>query len=232
MNYRKEFKEHMQKTKEYVKKNIRWIILLVGLIIFFLILEDLFENEIDSFDSAIYQIISYVMSDRVTSLMKVITNLGGAVMIVSITILVLLFSKKKKMNLCVIANLAIITISNQLLKRIIARPRPVEHRLIGESGYSFPSGHSMVSMAFYGLLIYYAYKNIKKVWVRNTVCILLATIIVLIGMSRIYLGVHYPSDVLAGFCISLSYLALFTNVTKKYSNESEELSEQIKEKGE
>lgn len=103
-----------------------------------------------------------------------------------------------------------------MLKRIIARPRPIEHRLISESGYSFPSGHSMVSMAFYGFFIYLAYRKIKNPYVKTIVCVLLSIIIISIGLSRIYLGVHYPSDVIAGFCISISYLALFTNIIKNH----------------
>jgi len=72
----------------------------------------------------------------------------------------------------------------------------------------------MVSMAFYGLFIYLAYKNIKNVKLRYTVCVLLTILIMLIGISRIYLGVHFASDVIGGFVFSIAYLILFTHIAK------------------
>ena len=70
----------------------------------------------------------------------------------------------------------------------------------------------MVGMAFYGLLIYFIYRKVKNPYIKWTSCILLTILIFLIGLSRVYLGVHYASDVIAGFCISAAYLALFTQV--------------------
>lgn len=206
----------MLKIKEILKKNMRWVILLLGLIIFFEILEDVYENEIHQFDSQIYKAVSYFISDGFTHVVKVITNIGSASAILTATTVIFILIKNKKISIAIVSNLVIITALNQLLKRIIARPRPMEYRLIDETGYSFPSGHSMVSMAFYGFLIYLAYRKIKNPYIKTIVCVMLSIIIICIGLSRIYLGVHYPSDVIAGFCISLSYLALFTSITKKY----------------
>ena len=72
----------------------------------------------------------------------------------------------------------------------------------------------MSSLAFYGLIIYFIFKNIKNKKVRNTGCIVLSLLIVLIGISRVYLGVHYPSDVLAGFLFAISYLSLYIEYIK------------------
>ena len=74
---------------------------------------------------------------------------------------------------------------NQVLKYIIQRPRPTEFRIIDESGYSLPSGHSMVSMAFYGYLIYLIYKKIKNKYIKISLIVFLSILIVSIGMSRV-----------------------------------------------
>ena len=118
-------------------------------------------------------------------------------------------------------NIAIIAILNQVLKRILQRPRPTEFRIIEETGYSFPSGHSMVSMAFYGYLIYLIYKYIKNKYVKCISIVLLSILICSIGISRIYLGVHYTSDVLGGFLISVSYLIIYIMFTNKLLLERE-----------
>ena len=124
--------------------------------------------------------------------------------------------KNKKIGLSIFSNLIIITVLNQLLKRILQRPRPTEFRIIEETGYSFPSGHSMVSMAFYGYLIYLIYKYVENKYVKWTSIVLLSILICTIGVSRIYLGVHYTSDVLGGFLVSISYLILFISTVNKF----------------
>ena len=128
----------------------------------------------------------------------------------------ILLIKNKKIGTSIIINLGTITILNVLLKGILQRPRPIEYRIINESGYSFPSGHSMVSMAFYGYLIYLIYKYIKNKYLKYTLITILSALIIIIGTSRIYLGVHYTSDVIAGFLISISYLVVYTSLTKRF----------------
>lgn len=68
----------------------------------------------------------------------------------------------------------------------------------------------MVSMAFYGLLIYLIYTNVKNKYLKVILIVLLSLLIVMIGISRIYLGVHYTSDVLAGFLMAISYLIVYS----------------------
>ena len=73
----------------------------------------------------------------------------------------------------------------------------------------------MISMAFYGFLIYLIYKNIKNKYLKTTLIIILSLLIIAIGISRIYLGVHYVSDVIGGFLISISYLIVYIKLIKK-----------------
>ena len=87
-----------------------------------------------------------------------------------------------------------------LLKALFARPRPyVEQPLLLETYYSFPSGHAMEAVVLYGTLAYFAVLALRTWWARAAVIFGTSLLILLIGFSRIYLGVHYLSDVVAGF---------------------------------
>jgi len=206
----------LQKTKELIIKNIKWIILFISLVIFIAIAEDMLEKEIYRMDIVTYDFVLEVLrNDILTVILKIITNLASAFFLIAMCILSFSIVKNKKYGICITLNLMLVTTINWILKNIVQRPRPNEFRIINERGYSFPSGHSMASMAFYGLLIYFAYKYIKNRKTRAIVCIGLSILIPLIGFSRIYLGVHYTSDVLAGFLISIAYLIIFTSIAPK-----------------
>lgn len=200
------------KIIKFIKENKKWLILSACIFIFTIILEDVCDNEIIKFDTRVYELISKLKNNNITTILKLITNLGGVYILITDTIILGILIKNIKVKLAIIINIIIITIFNQLLKYIVQRPRPIENRLIRESGYSFPSGHSMVSMAFYGLIIYFCYKYIKNKSIRNICITCLGVLILLIGISRIYLGVHYASDVIAGFMISIAYLIAFITV--------------------
>lgn len=202
--------------KNFLKKNYKPIIVFICLILILEIVEDLFEKEIMMKDVIGYKIVSTLISEKTLPIAKFITNFGGAIWLLIFSTILFIFIKNKKIGICIYVNLFLSAGLNQVLKRIVQRPRPTEFRLIDESGYSFPSGHSMVSAAFYGLLIYIIYKKIKNKVLKNFLITLLVLLILCIGISRIYLGVHYTSDVLAGFLISISYLIVFTNSIKCY----------------
>ena len=211
-------KEKMkEKIKEITKKNFKWLVLFIALIGFLALAEDVFNKEIMNGDIIGYKIIStFLISDFATPIAKFITNFGGAIFLITLTVILVILIKNKKIGLSIFSNLVIITVLNQLLKRILQRPRPTEFRIIEETGYSFPSGHSMVSMAFYGYLIYLIYKYVENKYVKWTSIVLLSILICTIGVSRIYLGVHYTSDVLGGFLVSISYLILFISTVNKF----------------
>ena len=178
--------------------------------ILFLVTVILITNDNKYFDNYIINLFKY-KSDILTNIMKIITFLGSALSIILLTVLLIIVVKGKRNKILILINVIVTTLLNQLLKNVFQRGRPIDS-IIEESGYSFPSGHSMVSMAFYGFLIYLVYKsNIKY---KSLIIGLLSVLIFLIGISRIYLGVHYPTDVIGGFTLSLSYLLLFIDITK------------------
>ena len=206
----------LKRIKEVFIKNYKWIICFICLILFLALAENVFNNEIMNGDVIGYKFIStYLIRDSLTPIFKIITWFGSATCLILLALILFFTIKNKKVGLLSGANLVIVTILSQALKIIIQRPRPTEYHIINETGYSFPSGHSMVSMAFYGFLIYLIYKNIKNKYLKISLIVILSLLIVMIGISRIYLGVHYTSDVCAGFLVSLSYLIIYINFANK-----------------
>ena len=191
------------KTK--ISNNKKMIIITVASLVFILMLIDVLRYEMTSYDQWAYDVfVDGLRSDNMTTIMKIITSFGSAIVVGIIVILLLVFLKNKKIGIISLINIGIVFLLNDLLKFIIHRPRPYGYNLIEETNYSFPSGHSMISTAFYGFLIYVIYKKLKYLLMG-----LLFILIILICISRIYLGVHYFSDTIAGFSLSLVYLMIF-----------------------
>lgn len=209
--------EKLIRIKNFFIKNRKWLIVIVCLIIFLFILEDVLDKEIEQFDNTIYLWLSKIIKEPITTFVKIITIMGSGYIVIPICIISIVYFWRKKEAKYILINLITIFFTNQLLKRIVERPRPEGFRIVEELGYSFPSGHSMVSMAFYGFFIYLIYKKVKNNYIKWISISLLSLLIILIGISRIYLGVHYASDVLAGFLLSISYLGLFTHIINKDS---------------
>lgn len=213
----------MKKIKKIIKDKYKWIIFAIVLITFLAIAEDVFEREIFSFDVIIFNFLLNNRNSILNTFFKAITNLGSAMFLVPLTIICMICIKDKKYRTMIPINLFIVAGLNLALKNFFLRPRPNAFRLIEERGYSFPSGHAMASTAVYGLLIYIAYKKIEDKRIRNTICILLALLIVFIDISRIYVGVHYASDVIGGTCLSIAYLIVFIEIaTIKEDNKLKE----------
>ncbi len=205
-----------ENIKKFIKTNLKWIILFICLIGFIALAEDIFNKDIMNGDIVGYNFVSHFISDTITPIAKLITSFGGPICLMLVTCILFVGIKNKKIGMAIGLNLIIVSVLNFILKGILQRPRPTEYRIIEESGYSFPSGHSMISMAFYGFIIYLIYKNIKNKYIKWGLISFLIILITLIGVSRIYLGVHYTSDVIAGFLISISYLIIYTGTINKF----------------
>lgn len=199
------------------KKNL---FLKVILLILFLV-DYLFMRSgmIESFDNYIYNLFN--INENITGIFNFITFFGSMSCLIVLTLfLVFYFKDNKKVAVSIPLNLTIIAILNFLIKCIVQRPRPDGINLIEESGFSFPSGHSASSFAFYGLLIYIIFCNSRKKSIRLFGIACLSILILLIGISRIYLGVHYASDVLGGFLLAGFYLIYFIELFFKSKNSS------------
>ena len=213
---------------KFIKKNLKWILLFIFIVTFAEVTIRVYGNDIMRRDIIGYKLISKLISDKVTPIAIFITQFGSAIVLIILSVLLLVIIKNKKIGTSIILNLFLVGVLNQLLKHIVQRPRPTEFRIIDERGYSFPSGHSMASVAFYGFLIYLIYKKVENKKLKIFSIIILTILIALIGSSRIYLGVHYTSDVLAGLFISISYLLIYTSIIDDYIGTNKIDKEEIK----
>ena len=200
-----------------IKRYIKYVILVLCLIIVAIITYKISNNKIIYIDDIVYNYMAdNIINEKRTNIVKIVTNIASPLMVIITAIVLIIFIKNKKIKLSLAVNLIGITLINNLIKVIIARPRPNINRLVSETGYSFPSGHSITSMVFYGYLIYLIYKYVDNRKIKIPLIIILTILIPLIGVSRIYLGVHYASDVLCGFLLGWIYLIIFISISNKY----------------
>ena len=191
----------------------RAVVVSVALIVFVAILQNVRSDDILQLDTAAYNF--FVLKLRrpwMTTIMEGFSSLSSPIVIAAMFLMVVAFAPGRRPGLCAAVNLVSVVLINQILKTIVHRPRPDGFRLISEVGYSFPSGHSMVSMAFYGLCAWMVWHYERDRLLRWACCLAFAGMIAVVGMSRVYLGVHYASDVLAGFCVSLAWIGVYTKV--------------------
>lgn len=169
----------------------------------------------NGFDLAAAQWFYSIRSDHLNSLFIIITHLGDAWFITALCILLLAFpyARKNGSAWLLVCGALLSAILQRSLKYMIKRPRPeIEMFLIEQSGYSFPSGHSMTGLVFYGFAIYLIRKKYPGSRIATVSTILLGALIFLIGFSRPYLGVHYVTDVLAGWSIGSLLLYMLIKI--------------------
>ena len=134
-----------------------------------------------------------------------------------------LFFLNNKDRWILVGNVVLTTGFNQLLKHIIIRARPDHIRLVFEKGYSFPSGHAMVSLGLYGVFMYFICCHIKDKKKKILWNSLITIYIILVGISRIYVGVHYPTDIIGGYFLSIgliiSYITTFNHYYRGNNND-------------
>ena len=187
------------------------IAILISAIIFYLLF-----TKNTFIDDKIYKVLAKYITNTNTSIAKIFTFLGSTLFI---TILCVLSLIPKKTRFSVVINTLIAVGISQALKRIIRRARPIGVALIKETGFSFPSGHSMVGFAFYGFIIYLIYKSKLNKTLKVLLIALFSLLIISIGLSRIYLGVHHATDVIGGFALGYICLYIFIEfIYKKFFN--------------
>ncbi|PRY16535.1 undecaprenyl-diphosphatase [Pontibacter ummariensis] len=195
-----------------------WFLFLVCVTVFLYISSEILEGDKLALDDAAFDFAASVGSPGFESFIKVITFFASKYFLIPAALLLIaffLFVRRHKWYSIKVPVVALGSITlNVILKFFFDRPRPLMP-LVEASGLSFPSGHSMVAASFYGLLIYLIWKNVRPPAWRNTLVAFLVIFVLLIGFSRIYLRVHYATDVLAGFSAGFLWVVIGISVLRR-----------------
>lgn len=188
-----------------------WGTFLFLLLLFLLIANEVFVQQDSVFDNTVFRFAESHTTQQLTRFMKIISFFASVeYLMVMPPLLVLLLSFFRDLRWYGLKVLVISfssSVLNQALKHFFERPRP-EFAMLQQSGHSFPSGHAMIGGAFYGLLIYIVWRTVRVKSLRWALAVLLTLLILLIGYSRVYLKVHYATDVLAGYALGFLWLML------------------------
>lgn len=196
------------------RKNI--LLAICAIILFFILAFFIKADQLYGFESWVYAEATEHMSDFLTAILVFITNIGGPIGIMCVCAVIYAIPKLRN-RVAIPVSIAVVSslVLNTILKGIFARERPNILRLVSENYYSFPSGHAMVNMALYSILIIYAYKLIKNKKIRYTIYTVLIALILVIGFTRIYLGVHYAGDIIGGWLMGFAVSLIVYMIMKK-----------------
>lgn len=198
-------------------KNKKYII--ISLSILFVILSILVMLDLTvGIDDFVYNLITFKQNNIITNIYKSITFLGSTTFIILLCIVFLIMFiilKKKNTGIIISVVLIISTIVNNILKIIFRRSRPEVLALVVEDSFSFPSGHTMASVSMYGILIYIILKSNLNKKLKIILSIILGLLPLLVGLSRVYLGAHFITDIIGAFIISSILLLIEINIIDK-----------------
>jgi undecaprenyl-diphosphatase len=180
------------------------------LVLFSWLAEEVFEGDTRRFDEQVRAVVNQHASPTLTAAMRVVTYFGSTILISALgvcAVLAFYLLKWHRAALLLVITMAGAFLLNAVLKLSFHRARPVPFfGLVAPHSYSFPSGHALFSFCLFGLLAIVINRRVPSAAVRGGVWATAALLVVLVGCSRIYLGVHYPSDVLAGYAAAFVWL--------------------------
>lgn len=186
------------------------LVFICSLVAFVFITRNVFVLKNEAFDHRVFDFLEPYVTPLRNSIVLFFTFLGTHIFLIPanfILIIYFLFIKKHRWYSIKVPVIALSSLALMfLLKNIFGRQRPDIPLLKEASGLSFPSGHALMSVTFYGLLIHIVWNSVKKTWLKWTLVLSLVLLILIIGFTRIYLRVHYPSDVFAGFATGFLWL--------------------------
>ncbi|MBN7773364.1 phosphatase PAP2 family protein [Clostridium aminobutyricum] len=186
-----------------------------------------------AFDTVLREMLIGFRGDLLNPILIGITYLGNSqnIILICIVLLFLASSRRKYGFPLAITACASVTIQTYF-KVIVHRPRPeLTEFLITQGGYSFPSGHSCTGLVFYGLFAYLVVHNLKDRTAARAIAATFIVLIVLIGISRVYVGVHYPTDVVGGWSLGIVILMGAIEIIERIQNKEKKRSFKARGKG-
>lgn len=181
----------------------------LSLFLFAWIAESVSHHQTQKFDLSVRNAIHRYASPSMTRTMTAITFLGGDGLVIGalFATTAFLMVRRRRAALWLVITLAGATVLDLTLKFAFHRPRPTPFFGPLPHTYSFPSGHALFSFCFYGVLAGLVAGRVRSVWLRIVIWFAAAMLVLAIGLSRIYLGVHHPSDVIAGYLTATLWVA-------------------------
>ncbi len=202
----------MKKEKPMNHNKILLSISFVTLSLFILLAFTYEHSFFQQFDVFIVEHVPSVRAEWITSFMLFLALLGGTKVMAALTlilmIILVLWQKKWTAVLPPMLIMGGTALLNMTVKEWIGRARPEINYLIEQPGYSFPSGHTMAAVSFGGLCIYLIYHYVDRKMIRILSIVVALVLFVLMGISRMYLGVHFLTDILGGTLFSITWIAL------------------------
>ena len=206
------------------KFKIYGLIVFIATLVFIGVAVGVQTGYLDGFDDAVRYRVYSMRSDKLTVFWRLITHSGDRYVVIILGIILLLIkSLREKYGV----KFAIAALSStalyQIMKYIFQRPRPdLALRLIEQGGYSFPSGHSMNCLVSYGILIYLLLRYCENRRLAKLLSFGLGLLTILIGFSRVYVGVHYPTDIIGGWSLGIAVLVAMIYAFEKFDSRSED----------
>ena len=181
------------------------------------------------FDDPVREWFYSLRGPAITGVAIVITTLANKYVIIGLCLLLLILPQTRMTFGIPMSVGALVTmLMNSLIKHLVERPRPEVVHLVTEHGFSFPSGHSITSMFFYGLAIWLVWRYVDNQTAKWILTVLLAIPMFLVGPTRIYLGVHFPTDVLGAWCLGFAAIVLFIEIVCIYDKKTALKSGEVK----
>lgn len=205
------------------RSRIWWYLALFSFILFVLTGLAIYVGQFDRFDAAVIGFVQGYESKLLTATLLTFTYIGSFLGTIIIYFILFYFFWRFNWRAEAILLTGVVLstpIINLILKELVQRPRPEFFHLIEVKGYSFPSGHTMSAVSLYGIVLILVWFKLRNIGERIFLTVVISFIIVAIALSRIYLGVHYPSDIIGGifmsnFIISLTFYLYLTERKRK-----------------